>query len=230
MNTINLSVRNISKIFWEIIYLNKDLLQNDFRAKFFNELNNLEKLRSIANYNTGSISLSSAFSLFLLIKHFKPMRILEIGTFIGKSTISMARAMDEFTDKGEIFTCDHSNEIKLPFAGNTKITQFMLQDSTKMLECLTGKFDLIFIDGRLKIQDIKIILNLITDKSIIVFDDFEGIEKGIANLMLLRESKELFHHFQINPPSEEFLKLHDFQSHSLLGLLVPVNEFKLTNQ
>jgi hypothetical protein len=230
MNGINLSVRNISKIFWEIIYLNQDLLKNDFRVNFFNELNNLEKLRSIANYNTGSISLSSAFSLFLLIKHFKPMRILEIGTFIGKSTISMARAMEEFTDKGEIFTCDHSNEIKLPYTGNTKITQFMKQDSTKMLECLTGKFDLIFLDGRIKVQDIKIILNLITDKSIIVFDDFEGIEKGIANLMLLRESKELTHHFQINPPSEEFLKLHDFQSHSLLGLLVPVNEFKLTNQ
>jgi hypothetical protein len=90
MKSINLSVRSLSKIFWEIIYLNKDLLKNDFRENFFNKLNDLERLRSIANYNTGSISLSSAFSLFLLIKHFKPMRILEIGTFIGKSTISMA--------------------------------------------------------------------------------------------------------------------------------------------
>ena len=113
MKSINLSVRNVSKIFWEIIYLNKDLLKNDFRENFFNKLNNLERLRSIATYNTGSISLSSAFSLFLLIKHFKPIRILEIGTFIGKSTISMASAMEEFTDKGEIFTCDASNEIKV---------------------------------------------------------------------------------------------------------------------
>ena len=40
MNGINLSVRNISKIFWEIIYLNQDLLKNDFRVNFFNELNN----------------------------------------------------------------------------------------------------------------------------------------------------------------------------------------------
>jgi len=120
MKSINLSIRNVSKIFWEIIYLNKDLLKNDFREKLFDKLNNLEKLRSIANYNTGSISLSSAFSLFLLIKHFKPMRILEIGTFIGKSTISMASALEEFTDKGEIFTCDASNEIKLPLCGHYK--------------------------------------------------------------------------------------------------------------
>ena len=230
MKSINLSVRNVSKIFWEIIYLNKDLLKNDFREKLFNKLNNLEKLRSIADHNTGSITLSSAFSLFLLIKHFKPMRILEIGTFIGKSTISMASAMEEFTDKGEIFTCDSSNEIKLPYVGNTKITQFMKQDSTEMLECLTGKFDLLFIDGRIKNSDIKIILNLITDKSIIIFDDFEGIEKGIANLMLFRQSKEFNNHYQINPPSEEFLKLHNFHSNCLLGLLVPIHEFRLTNQ
>ena len=230
MSDINLSIRNISKIFWEVIYLNKDLLKSDFHEIFFDKLNSLEKLRSVATYNTGSISLSSAFSLFLLVKHFKPMRIIEIGTFIGKSTISMASAMEEFTDKGEIFTCDASNEIKLPYVGNTKITQFMKQDSTKMLECLTGKFDLLFIDGRIKNADIKIILNLITDKSIIVFDDFEGIEKGVANLMLLRQSKEFNNHYQINPPSEEFLRLHNFHSGALLGLLVPINEFRLTNQ
>ena len=230
MKSINLSIRNVSKIFWEIVYLNKDLLKNDFREELFDKLNNLENLRSLANNNTGSISLSSAFSLFLLIKHFKPMRILEIGTFIGKSTISMASAMEEFTDKGEIFTCDASNEIKLPYVGNTKITQFMKQDSTEMLECLTGKFDLLFIDGRIKNSDIKIILNLITDRSIIVFDDFEGIEKGVANLMLFRQSKEFNNHYQINPPSEEFLKLHNFHSNALLGLLVPLHEFRLTNQ
>ena len=39
----------------------------------FNRINNLENLRSSANYNTGSISLSSAFSLFLLIKHFNSL-------------------------------------------------------------------------------------------------------------------------------------------------------------
>ena len=230
MSDINLSIRNISKIFWEVIYLNKDLLKNDFRETFFDRLNSLEKLRSVATYNTGSISLSSAFSLFLLVKHFKPMRIIEIGTFIGKSTISMASAMEEFTDKGEIFTCDYSNEIKLPYVGKIKITQFMKQDSTKMLECLTGKFDLLFLDGRIKNSDIKIILDLITDDSIIVFDDFEGIEKGVANLMQLRQSKELSRHLQINPPSEEFLELHGFQSNALLGLLVPTSKFKLTNQ
>jgi hypothetical protein len=230
MKSINLSIRNVSKIFWEIIYLNNDLLKNGSREKLFDKLNNLEKLRPIADNNTGSISLSSAFSLFLLIKHFKPMRILEVGTFIGKSTVSMASAMEEFTDKGEIFTCDDSNEIKLPYVGNTKITQFMKQDSTKMLECLTGKFDLLFIDGRIKNPDIKIILNLITDKSIIVFDDFEGTEKGVANLMLLRQSKEFRNHYQINPPSEEFLKLHNFHSGALLALLVPLDEFHLTNQ
>ena len=68
MKSINLSIRNVSKIFWEIIYLNNDLLKNGSREKLFDKLNNLEKLRPIADNNTGSISLSSAFSLFLLIK------------------------------------------------------------------------------------------------------------------------------------------------------------------
>ena len=47
MSDINLSIRNISKIFWEVIYLNKDLLKNDFRETFFDRLNSLEKLRNI---------------------------------------------------------------------------------------------------------------------------------------------------------------------------------------
>jgi hypothetical protein len=48
--------------------------------------------------------------------------------------------------------------------------------------------------------------------------------------MLLRQSKEFNNHYQINPPSEEFLKLHNFHSGALLGLLIPINEFQLTNQ
>ena len=42
MKSINLSIRNVSKIFWEIIYLKKDLLKNDFREKLFNKLNDFQ--------------------------------------------------------------------------------------------------------------------------------------------------------------------------------------------
>ena len=69
MKSINLSVRNVSKFFWEIIYLNKDRLKKDFRENFFNKLNNLERLRSIANYNSGSIStIKCLLFIFILIK------------------------------------------------------------------------------------------------------------------------------------------------------------------
>ena len=48
-----------------------------------------------ADYNTGSISFAGSWSLYSWSKYFEPCKIVEVGTFIGKSTWSMAKALDE---------------------------------------------------------------------------------------------------------------------------------------
>src|SRR6056300_706260 len=106
MNTINLSVRIISEIFWKIIFTEDELISSSIKIKLFDDLIDLEKLRKQANFNTGSISLTQAYSLYLFLKYFKPEKIIEVGTFIRRSTLSMSNAVDTYSDIGEIHTCD----------------------------------------------------------------------------------------------------------------------------
>lgn len=230
MNTINLSVRIISEIFWKIIFTEDELISSSIKIKLFDDLIDLEKLRKQANFNTGSISLTQAYSLYLFLKYFKPKKIIEVGTFIGRSTLSMANAVDSYSDNGEIHTCDISNNILLPWKGKTKIKQYPNIKSLEMLKKLDGEFDLIFLDGRISDEELELFENLISKRTIIILDDFEGIEKGVINLTKLRKLQKLNNHFQINPPSEEFLKSYQFRAHSLMGALIPINLFKFTNQ
>jgi predicted O-methyltransferase YrrM len=99
-----------------------------------------------------------------------------------------------------------------------------------MLKKLSGEFDLIFLDGRISDDELTSIENLISQKTIIIFDDFEGIEKGVMNLTKLRKISKLNNHFQINPPSETFLNTYQFKTHSLMGALIPISLFRFTNQ
>ena len=196
-----------------------------------NSLKKLEELRKNAEYNTGSISFSSAWCLYNLVRYFKPKRIIEVGTFIGKSTISMSQAQDDEGIEGaEIFTCDFSNHISLPWNGETKIHQFQKQSSTEMLKKLTGVFDFLFFDGRLSEEDLVLLSKLISNKTIIALDDFEGMEKGVINLINLRRIPQIANYILIYPPSEEVLNQYQFTNHALTAVMIPSEMINFVNQ
>ena len=50
------------------------------------------------------------------------------------------------------------------------------------------KFDIVHLDGRLKQEDFNLLKNNITEKTIFILDDFEGIEKGVINYFNLVSS------------------------------------------
>jgi hypothetical protein len=45
--------------------------------------------------------------------------------------------------------------------------------------------DLIYLDGRLSQQDVEPLNKIIHEKTVFVMDDFEGVEKGVVNAMML---------------------------------------------
>jgi hypothetical protein len=45
--------------------------------------------------------------------------------------------------------------------------------------------DLIYLDGRLSQPDIEPLSKIVCEKTVFVLDDFEGIEKGVANALML---------------------------------------------
>jgi hypothetical protein len=48
-----------------------------------------------------------------------------------------------------------------------------------------AKVDLIYLDGRLSQQDVEPLNKIIHEKTVFVMDDFEGVEKGVVNAMML---------------------------------------------
>ena len=230
MKPFNLSSRLFAKVFWEGILQSTDQWAKEHQ-ELSAQLGNLEKLRNLADYNTGSITNCAAWSLYSLTRYFQFSRAIEIGTFIGKSTYSIAQAMEATNARqAEIFTCDQSNEIKIPWDGETKIFQFPKISSTDMLRQLTGKFDFCFFDGRLSDVDLNLLDNLIDTNSVIALDDFEGTEKGVINLLTLKSLPKLANHFLVYPASEKYLRSLGFTSHSTLAILFPAARISLSNQ
>lgn len=187
MRPFNLSVKNFSPVFWHTVLTSTDERRNELE-QLSAELAQLESLRAGADYNTGSITLAAAWTLYATTRYFGFQRALEVGTFIGKSTWSMARAMDREGANGEIATCDASNDIQLPWNGRTRLTQYKRKTSTQMLASLNGLFDFCFLDGRVTDEDLLLLDKVIDQNTVIALDDFEGMEKGVANLFKLREA------------------------------------------
>tara|TARA_B110000037_G_scaffold188825_1_gene220578 strand:+ start:267 stop:1007 length:741 start_codon:yes stop_codon:yes gene_type:complete len=242
MNQINITPKDISRIFWELIYGTEENFSPLDRANLLNTISKLDILRyqEIAdessqaevrlhyNETTGSTTPAQAIGLYYITKYFRPLRVIEIGTWIGKSTVSIASAIDTYSQAGEIVTCDVMNDIKIPFEGKTKITQFPKQDSNQMLQQLSGTYDLVFIDGKIMHKDIPLLKNLITPKTIFVIDDFEGLAKGVENVSILRDKIDLLKsHYLIMPPNEKILNDHRFKTTSTTAVIVPMKTFTL---
>jgi hypothetical protein len=91
----------------------------------------------------------------------------------------------------DIYTCDHSNNIDL---GVPNIFQYPKKSSTDMFKDMAEKkvgVDLLYLDGRLQQDDFQHFPKIIHDQTIFVFDDFEGIEKGVVNAMMLEGANRL---------------------------------------
>lgn len=156
--------------------------------------NYCESLRAKAQFNTGTVSDASCVYLRELTEALKPKVIVEIGTFIGKSTLSMKG--------GHIYTVDMSNDC-LPSSEN--ITTNPGMSSTQFLNELWTKkkllVDFFFFDGRIQMMDIPLILSMSHPKTVYAFDDYEmteRYEKGAINVMLM--SPLLPRHTLVQPP------------------------------
>ena len=142
--------------------MSSDIVINKEIVDYIN--NNSAKLhpvqKEIISYNKQlgdikrmQISISQCHFLHLLIKSSKIKKILEIGTFTGLSTLSMALALSE---KGSVFTLDKNQEtsnIALNFfkkaAQDHKIKMIIAPalESLKNLTYEKHKFDFVFIDA-----------------------------------------------------------------------------------
>ncbi len=114
--------------------------------------------KEIINYNTSlgdikrmQISISQSQFLHLIIKILNVKKVLEIGTFTGLSTVSMALAL---SDHGKIISLDkneETNKVAIDFfkkANQIHKIKTLIKPALESLdEIKNEKFDLVFIDA-----------------------------------------------------------------------------------
>ena len=213
MNTLRFNRRQVSGLFWDVMDT-QSLPEFDLP-----HADHFDRLRASADYNTGSLNEWDMVDLITIASYFRPRIIAEVGTFIGRSTYALAVGSGS---DALIYTCDASNDIPLPQlpARSATVIRNPRASSVEMFnrmlaEGLAQQVDLFFIDGRLTESDLILINKLSHERTVLVLDDFEGIEKGVDNAMLLGNQN----HLLIYPRTE-----------GKTALLVPVKLLQLTAQ
>lgn len=230
---IRFNPRYLSDIAWDqwIEALDEELPAA--RARLAEAAEACEKTRPLMAYNTGSVNFATVMLLYVLIRNIKPQRIFEVGTFIGKSTLAMALACDRNGRPAEILTCDGSNDFHLPKLAATPIQGFSKTPSTAVLQAMADKsvmVDVVHIDGRVSVADLDLLERISDDKLVIALDDFEGMEKGVANLTLLRSRQRFARHALLYPPRPAILQKLGLLSGSTTALMVPLSCIGFANQ
>lgn len=153
-----------------------------------------EVRRAWADYDTGSIATEEVYALLALAERIRAQVVIEVGTFVGASTMAMAAAR---TVKA-VYTCDSSNDC-LPSA--FVVHCYPKQTSTQMLRDLIDKrvvADLCFFDGVLSPIDVDLLAQVTHERTYYAFHDYnfgpkirksgklETVpRKGVGNVRLL---------------------------------------------
>lgn len=216
MNPIRINRTRFSEAVWDNIFEEAQWREGE-RRRLNAALLRLNALRSDAEYNTGSISADSGWVYFCVANFFKPSVIAEVGTFIGRTTTALAWGARD----AEVHTCDSSNDLKIPTYFN--INQYPKKTSTEMFKIMGDigtTADMVVLDGRLSPEDGEPLSKIVTDSTVFVFDDFEGVEKGVVNASLLLQSLAPYYHL-VYPPKN---------LNSAVALLLPRKLVEYTNQ
>jgi len=230
MNKVKIGTQEFSKAFWNKIFAESSGWIEE-KYILFKLMRELETLSEKAQNPTGSIPPFTSYTLYCLTRFLQPTNILEVGTYIGKSTLSMAYGLNK---KGStIHTCDFSNDIDLINHTRCKIIQYH-GVSTDMFSHLRQegniKFDLVNIDGRIPAEDIDDLVSLLEEGAVICLDDFEGIEKGVINHKTFIDSDQFENYALIYPPQESLIKDLQFTGNSTIALMIPQSLISFVRQ
>ncbi len=146
-----------------------DALRGDMSSSIWNSRSGRLDALSISTA-AGGVNPGDRRALYQLISHLRPVRVLEVGTHIGASTVYLADAMDSYCETldgktPQITTVDiidvNDHETKpwiasgadqapsdlLDSLGLDKLVEFVARPSLDFLRDTSDKFDLIFLDG-----------------------------------------------------------------------------------
>jgi len=232
---ISLSTHEMSKVVWRRLFAEYSFEVPGVLARLGGVYERLERDRSAMSYKTGSISMASALTLYVITRKVNPSFAFEVGTFIGRSATAIMTAMDVSAKPNATFqTCDASNDFVMDTSAfRTQMLAMPRTDSTTALGLIAAsgrQIDLFHLDGRLQTPDLELVAKAASSDAAFALDDFEGIEKGVVNALLLKNIPRFAGYFLIEPPAPEALAPFGVNDRCLTAMLVPMSAFALTPQ
>ncbi|MGE9516824.1 MAG: O-methyltransferase [Solitalea-like symbiont of Acarus siro] len=145
----------------------------------------------------------------------KPKKALEIGTFIGYSTICIAKGL---ADKGSLVSIDnnlnHINFAKKFIQKTNYNIQLICQDAKEFLQNLDFEPDFVFIDANKKSNLLyyKLVIDKLQPSGVIIIDN-------VLNKGLVTENGS-------NSINKSFIELNDFiaKDEKVLKIILPVRD------
>ncbi|MEM3596715.1 MAG: class I SAM-dependent methyltransferase [Candidatus Bathyarchaeia archaeon] len=112
------------------------------------------------------------------IRKFKPKRVLEIGTFVGYSTILMGKELGSDALLITIEIDSHAAEIARNNIKRAEIppkVKVLVGDALKIIPKLMGKFDLVFIDAEKQqyLDYLRLVEGKLHKGSVVIADNVE---------------------------------------------------------
>ena len=168
----------------------EDIIRRGKKSDAFKKLG-VEKGRTDPKYadpddleSSGAASLGDCIFLYLVMAEYRPVNILEIGTWFGTTSDVMGCSAYKLGYAATIRTCDKHNV----YCGVSPLVEYHNTDSTTFLKKLMKqgyKADMVFIDGRLKAKDDKRLHSLFHEKTVFLSHDW-NLNKGQENIRKMK--------------------------------------------
>ncbi len=183
----------------------REILVNDLGAgskKFRSEKRKINKISKIAGSDSAEMKL-----LYRLVKYFKPKQILELGTSLGKATMSMALANPE-TKIDTVEGSESILNISKSYFNRFKLENInlILSDFDTYLDeisQLNQQFDFVFMDGNHRYEPsmryFEKILRHVHNDTVLILDDIYWSDEmknawaEIKNHRQVRQTIDTFH-------------------------------------
>lgn len=147
----------------------------------------------------GGINFGDRRAIYYLIRHLCPRNVLEVGTHVGASTVTILGALQtcdseyrnhasklttvDIRDVNDVqskpwktFGSKHSPREMAAKMGASKLVEFFVSASTQYLATCTQRFDFIFLDGNhaatVVYQELPLALKLLNPGGVILLHDY----------------------------------------------------------
>jgi predicted O-methyltransferase YrrM len=152
--------------------------------------------KSGAMTSAGALNQGDRRAIYCLIRHFKPRRVLEIGTHLGSSTLYISAALKQNARDGaagQLLTVDvvdvngpdaawsrvgalRTPQQMLEDLGTAHLVRFCVADSLAFLRDHQGPFDFCFLDGNHSAKwvynEVQLVQRALRPDSVILLHDF----------------------------------------------------------